>query len=116
LGQSFEKFIEGIRPVQRFPEPQRKGKSKSTDLLAALDGLSALRLISHFQRKSREQDGDTAKPIQDAIGLYSKVALLKPAEEKEESNFRTKARDAISDFRKIFPWESEPENWARRQG
>ena len=104
LGQAFENFAKDYRPVKRFPAPTRKGRGKSTTLLAALDGLSAMRLISYFS-------------VQEAIGLFNKIALIQ-SDGKEESNFRTKARMAVADFKKYFPWETGPENggtWAKRR-
>ncbi len=106
LGEAFERWARDRRPVKRFPEPIRRGKGKSTSVLAALDALSAMRLISHF-------------PIQDAIERFQKVGLNRQADAADESNFRRQARVAVADFKEHFPWEDEPQNartYKKRQG
>lgn len=96
LGECFERFLSEIRPDQ-FPEPRRAGKGKKTSLQSALDGLSAMRLISNF------------KP-DEAIKKFNLISLAGDKAVNDEKKVRAKARAAIKDFNKYFPWELRPEN------
>jgi hypothetical protein len=122
IGKEMKQLATKLRPAE-WKGPQRRGTGKSTSTIAFLDGLSAMRLASHFPktlpfshvrkaRQERQRGTRTAVEIFDDVRLGKKKGVL------VHSDLEEYAGRAKRQFSCWFPFHEAPANgitWAMRQ-
>jgi hypothetical protein len=123
IGEEMKSLAAKLRPDD-WKEPDRKGRGKATSVVALLDGLSAMRLASHYpktlpselirkKRRRRWRGSDTAVSIFNKIRLGGKTDTVLTHSDLEEYS-----GNARRQFARWFPFGETPANgitWAKRR-
>jgi hypothetical protein len=120
--KELKRLVKKLRPAE-WVGPQRRGRGKIISVIALLDGLSALRLSSHYP-KTLPPDVIRTKRRRDrrrpdtAIELFDGVRLGKLGGRLTHSDLAEYAGRARREFARWFPFGETPANgitWAMRQ-